>query len=121
MAKKFCALQHAITQSIGCNMKMDELGDRIILEFRDFFQSSDLYLEIELMQLCMSFTRKSCGNKYLRYYLTVIHREISPMIARDIADHIECLLDDADIACEQVVSRDGSKLDIEFYSLFKTV
>lgn len=119
MCKKFVALQHAITQSITCNIKLDELGDRIILEFRDFFKASDLYLEIEMMQLSMSFTRKSCGNKYIRYYLTIFHNELSIVVSQTIAKHIKRMLTEAKISCEKVRARDEKKIDIEFYSLFR--
>ena len=119
MCKKFFALQSAISQSITCNMKLDELGDRIILEFRHFFETSDLYLEIELLKLCMSFTRKSCGNKYIRYYLTIVHGEVMPTVSQSIAEHIKQLLEAANIACEQVQARNGKMIDVEFYSLFR--
>lgn len=116
--KKYFMLKSAVSQSLLCNTKLEMLGDRIIMEFRRFFETSDLYLEIEFIQLSMKFIRKSGGKKYLRYFLSITHSGTDMDTSREICAHIKDLLHASRVDYEAIAPKNEKIIEIEFYSRY---
>ena len=116
--KKYFMLKSAVYQSLLCNTKLEMLGDRIIFEFRRFFETSDIYLEIELIQLNMKFVRKSSGKKYLRHFLTINHSGCDIDTSKEICGHIRSLLQASRVDYEAITPKDEKIIEIEFYSRY---
>jgi hypothetical protein len=116
--KKYFMLKSAVSQSLLCNTKLEALGDRVIMEFRRFFETSDIYLEIELIQLSMKFIRKSGGKKYLRYFLSIDHSGTDIDTSKEICAHIRSLLEASRVDYESVSPKNEKTIEIEFYSRY---